>query len=213
MQSYQLEFITLALECNALSFGEFTLKSGRISPYFFNAGAFKEGAALTKLGEFYAISITEAGLDFDILYGPAYKGIPIAIATVIAFQRLYNKNIPYAFNRKEAKDHGEGGNIVGTPLAGKVLIVDDVITAGTAIRESQQIISAAGAELAGVQVMLDRQERGQGAYSAVQEMQQAFSIAINSVINLDGLLDYLQAQQDNGALIKSMNDYRARYGV
>jgi orotate phosphoribosyltransferase len=220
MHDYRHDFIRLALARNALRFGEFTLKSGRVSPYFFNAGAFDDGASLAVLGRCYAAAIVESGLAFDMLFGPAYKGIALVAATAAALHTEYARNLPYAFNRKEAKTHGEGGNIVGRPLAGRVLIVDDVITAGTAIRESIEIIRGAGATPAGVALALDRQERGRDAQgrdlpeSAVQEVRQLYDIPAFSILTLDGLIQIIRSGSDllpQGAL-GAMEAYRNRYG-
>jgi orotate phosphoribosyltransferase len=221
MHDYRHEFIRLALARNALRFGEFTLKSGRVSPYFFNAGAFDDGASLAVLGRCYAAAIVESGLAFDMLFGPAYKGIPLVAATAAALHTDHARNLPYAFNRKEAKTHGEGGSIVGRPLAGRVLIIDDVITAGTAIRESIDIIRAAGAAPAGVALALDRQERGRDAQgrdlplSAVQEVGQLYAIPAFSILSLVGLIGILRSGSDllpQGALA-AMEAYRSRYGT
>lgn len=221
MQDYQQEFIRLALSRNALRFGEFTLKSGRVSPYFFNAGSFDDGASLSVLGRCYAAAIVASGLQFDMLFGPAYKGIPLVAATAAALHAEHGRNLPYAFNRKEAKSHGEGGSIVGRALSGRVLIIDDVITAGTAIRESIEIIRAAGATPAGVALALDRQERGRDTQgndlpeSAVQEVKRLYGISAFSILSLSGLIDTLRT--GNGLLpqdaLAAMEAYRARYGV
>jgi orotate phosphoribosyltransferase len=221
MLEYQTEFIRLALARNALRFGEFTLKSGRVSPYFFNAGAFDDGASLAVLGRCYAAAIISSGLQYDMLFGPAYKGIPLVAATAAALYSDHGRNLPFAFNRKEAKSHGEGGSIVGRPLAGRVLIVDDVITAGTAIRESVQILRAAGATPAGVALALDRQERGrdeQGvdtAESAVQEVGRLYGIPCTSILSLDGLIAMLRSGDGllPGSLLTAMETYRRRYGA
>lgn len=213
MQDYQRDFIRFAIERNVLKFGEFTLKSGRISPYFFNAGLFNTGADLDRLGRFYAKAAQASKLDYQILFGPAYKGIPLAAATAVALSRDYAKEAPYAFNRKEAKSHGEGGNIVGTPLSGKVLIIDDVITAGTAIRESVEIIHAAGATPAGVLVALDRQERGQGELSAIQEVELELGLPVVSIVNLGQILDYLRQTPAFEEQAQRVAEYRQRYGV
>lgn len=205
-------FIRLCLELGVLRFGEFKLKSGRISPYFFNAGLFNSGKALAGLGRAYAQAIVDAGLEFDVLFGPAYKGIPLVSATAVALAEHHGRNVPWSFNRKEAKDHGEGGNIVGTPLRGQVLIVDDVITAGTAIRESVDIIRSAGAEPAGVLIALDRQERGQGQHSAVQEVEQALKLPVTSILRLADLIAHLRESGDS-AQLGALEDYRSRYGV
>ena len=213
MHNYQKEFIEFALERNVLRFGEFTLKSGRISPYFFNAGLFNTGTALAKLGRYYAAAIADSGLEFDILFGPAYKGIPLASITTVALAEHHNKDMPYCFNRKEAKDHGEGGNIVGAPLNGNVLIIDDVITAGTAIREAMQIIDAANAKPAGVIIALDRQEKGQGNLSAIQEVEQQYDIPVLSIIKLENLIDYLQDKPEMEQNLEAVRAYRKQYGV
>ncbi len=212
MRPHQKEFIELVIARQVLRFGQFTLKSGRVSPYFFNAGLISDGAALSSLGASYAQAIVDSGLGFDMLFGPAYKGIPLATATAIALSNRHGRSVPVAFNRKEAKSHGEGGSLIGAPLAGRVLIVDDVITAGTAIRESIDIIHAAGATPAGVVLALDRQERGQGALSAVQEVQTAFSIPIVRIITLGDIIEHLESagRPDDVAGLRS---YRSRYGV
>ena len=213
MQNYQRDFIEFAIGYGVLRFGEFTLKSGRISPYFFNAGLFNSGAALAKLGRCYAAAIMDAGLEFDVLFGPAYKGIPLAAAVAIALAEQHGRDAPWCFNRKEAKDHGEGGLMVGAPLAGRVLIVDDVITAGTAIRETMQILNAHGAIAAGVIIALDRQERGQGELSAVQEGEQAHGIVVTRIATLADLVTYLAERPDYAGYLAKMQDYRARYGI
>lgn len=212
MQPYQQEFIELALAQQVLRFGEFRLKSGRLSPYFFNAGLFNSGAAVATLGRCYARAIAESGVGYDMLFGPAYKGIPLATTTAVALADWHGRNAPFAFNRKEAKTHGEGGSIVGAPLAGRVLIIDDVISAGTAIRESIEIIRAAGATPAGVVVALDRQERGQGPLSAVQEVQRAFSIPVVKIIALDDLIEHLEAA-GRQAELEAVRNYRTAWGV
>jgi orotate phosphoribosyltransferase len=218
MQPYQSEFIDLARRYNVLRFGSFTLKSGRQSPYFFNAGAFDSGAALAALGRHYAQCIVESGLEFDVLLGPAYKGIPLASTTAVALAEHHGRDVPFAYNRKEAKDHGEGGLIVGAPLAGRVLVIDDVITAGTAVTEVIRMIRDAGAELAGVVIGLNRQERGQGELSAIQEIEEHWSVPVMSIIAMQDLIDYLQAGGEadeeipEGALA-AMRDYRENYGV
>lgn len=213
MHNYQKEFIEFALSRQVLRFGEFTLKSGRVSPYFFNAGLFNTGAALAKLGRYYAAAIAESGLDFDILFGPAYKGIPLASVTTVALAEQHQRDVPYCFNRKETKDHGEGGNIVGAPLHGNVLIIDDVITAGTAIREAMQIIEAANAKPAGVIIALDRQERGQGNLSAIQEVEQDYNIPVLSIIKLEHLITYLEDQPEMQQHLETVRAYRKQYGV
>jgi orotate phosphoribosyltransferase len=218
MQQYQLTFIDLALRRNALRFGRFTLKSGRESPYFFNAGLFSDGESAAALGHCYAAAIVASGLAFDMLFGPAYKGIPLATATAIALSLDSGLNVPYAYNRKEQKEHGEGGSIIGTPLTGRVLIVDDVITAGTAVRESLEIIRAAGATPAGVALALDRQERGSGTLSAVQEVEQQHGLKCVSIITLADLIEALSQSADAPARISaeqltSLKAYQVRYGV
>jgi orotate phosphoribosyltransferase len=221
MHEYQSEFIRLALSRNALRFGEFTLKSGRVSPYFFNAGGFDDGASLAVLGRCYAAAITESGFAFDMLFGPAYKGIPLVAATAAALFSHHGRNLPYAYNRKEVKSHGEGGSIVGRPLAGRVLIIDDVITAGTAIRESVEIIRGAGATPAGVALALDRQERGRDSAgndlteSAVQEVQRLYGIPCVAILTLDGLIDSLRSGDSPlpANAREAMESYRLRYGA
>jgi orotate phosphoribosyltransferase len=218
MQEYQLTFIDLALERDALRFGHFKLKSGRDSPYFFNAGLFSDGRSAAILGRCYAAAIVHSGVEFDMIFGPAYKGIPLATATAMALSEHYQRNVPYAFNRKESKDHGEGGQVVGTALGGRVLIVDDVITAGTAIRESLQIIRGAGAEPVAVALALDRQERGQGALSAVQEFEKEQGLKCVSIVTLADLIDTLSRAADGRERISaeqltSLRAYRERYGV
>ncbi len=192
MQSYQHDFIRYAIECNVLRFGDFTLKSGRRSPYFFNTGLFDTGARLDRLGQFYAEALLAEAIRADVLYGPAYKGIPLACTTAIALSRKTGQEIPFAFNRKEAKDHGEGGTIVGSPLRGDVLILDDVITAGTSVRESVEIIRTAGAHPCGVMIALDRQEKGQGQRSAVEEVSALFQTPVHSIIGLSDIIEYLE---------------------
>jgi orotate phosphoribosyltransferase len=221
MLEYQIEFIRLALARNALRFGEFTLKSGRVSPYFFNAGAFDDGASLAVLGRCYAAAIVASGLQYEMLFGPAYKGIPLVAATAAALYSGHGRNLPFAFNRKEAKSHGEGGSIVGRALAGRVLIVDDVITAGTAIRESVQILRASGATPAAVALALDRQERGRDehgadtAESAVQEVGRLYGIPCISILTLDGLIATLRSGDGllPGSALATMEAYRNRYGA
>ncbi|MCW8840571.1 MAG: orotate phosphoribosyltransferase [Gammaproteobacteria bacterium] len=213
MQEYKREFIEFAIENNVLRFGQFTLKSGRISPYFFNAGLFNTGAHLTRLSHFYAAAIQDAGIEFDTLFGPAYKGIPLAATTAVALYERYQRNIPYCFNRKEAKDHGEGGNIVGAPLAGRILIIDDVITAGTAIGEAMQIIDDAGAKAAGVVIALDRQEKGRGELSAIQEVEQNYGLKVASIITLGDLMDYLEGDSAMAEHLEAIQTYRNQYGV
>jgi orotate phosphoribosyltransferase len=213
MQAYQREFIRFAIERGVLRFGEFTLKSGRTSPYFFNAGLFNSGAALAQLGRFYASAVADSGIDFDVLFGPAYKGIPLAAATAISLAEHHQRDLPWCFNRKEAKDHGEGGTLVGAPLNGRVLIIDDVITAGTAIREVMQIISAQNAQAAGVLIALDRQERGQGQLSAIQEVERDFGIPVVSIVSLAQVLEYLADHSELKAHLSAVEAYRDQYGI
>ena len=212
MEQYQNDFLDFMLEIGALKFGEFTLKSGRVSPYFFNAGQFNQGNHLSQLGQFYAQAIEASGIKFDVLFGPAYKGIPLVAATAIALNDCFSRSVPYSFNRKEAKDHGEGGNIVGHPLEGDILIIDDVITAGTAIREAKDIIKANGAKTKGVIVALDRQEKGKGELSAIQEVEIFFDIAVVSIINLSHIVDYLKVNNDIN-IISRIESYRSQYGI
>jgi len=214
MHAYQTDFIELARQHDVLKFGEFTLKSGRISPYFFNAGAFCTGGALAQLGRCYAERIVESGVQYDVLLGPAYKGIPLATTTAVALADHYGQDIPFAYNRKEAKKHGEGGVLVGAPLRGRVLVIDDVITAGTAVREVIAMIVEAGAELAGVAVGLNRKERGAGERSAIQELEQAYGVPVISIIDMDHIIAYLEAGDEGLApSLQAMKDYRSRYGV
>ena len=213
MRDYQRDFLDFAIDRGVLRFGEFTLKSGRVSPYFFNAGLFNSGAALARLGHYYAATITDAGLEFDVLFGPAYKGIPLVSAVAIALAEQQNRDLPWCFNRKEAKDHGEGGLIVGAPLQGRALIVDDVITAGTAIRETMQILEAHRATPAGVVIALDRQERGQGALSAVQEVEHAYGITVTGMVTLNDLATYLTEQSKYAEYLEKIQDYRVQYGI
>ena len=206
-------FIQFCLDLGVLRFGEFKLKSGRLSPYFFNAGLFSTSRAVANLGRHYATAVSTSGIQYDMLFGPAYKGIPLVIATAIALADHHNRNAPWAFNRKEAKDHGEGGNIVGAPLKGRVLIVDDVITAGTAIRESIDIIRAAGAEPCGVVLALDRQERGQGDLSAVQEVERQFGLPVASILKLENLITHLEHSARDEHTLAAIRQYRADYGI
>ncbi len=213
MQDYQKEFIKFALSSEVLRFGEFTLKSGRVSPYFFNAGLFNTGEALAKLGQYYAQALKDSGIQFDVLFGPAYKGIPLASSCAISLATQHNMNVPYSFNRKEAKDHGEGGNIVGAALEGKILIIDDVITAGTAIREAMDIISNAGAQAAGVLIALDRQEKGKAELSAIQEVEQQYNIPVLSIIKLSDLIEYIKDKPEFKQHLASVEAYRQQYGI
>lgn len=212
MRPHQKEFIEMILAKQVLRFGDFTLKSGRTSPYFFNAGLINDGLSLARLGAAYAQAITDSGAEFEMLFGPAYKGIPLATATAVAFADRHRRNVPLAYNRKEAKSHGEGGTLVGAPLEGRVLIVDDVLTAGTAVRESINLIKNAGARPAGVVLALDRQERGQGPQSAVQEIQAIFGIPVVRIIALDHLIEYLEAGGDSDEL-EALRNHRRTYGV
>lgn len=213
MLDYQKQFIKYAIECGVLKFGEFQLKSGRISPYFFNTGLFDTGAKLTRLGEFYAQALIQSEISTNILYGPAYKGIPLVSATAIAYFQLSGKDIPFVFNRKEAKDHGEGGNLVGAQLQGNVLILDDVITAGTSIRESVEIIKAAGASPCAVLIALDRQEKGQNNYSATEEISQQLKIPVFSIISFANIIEYLETNEDANNKLAIIKEYRLNYGV
>ncbi|GAA0699939.1 orotate phosphoribosyltransferase [Marinobacterium maritimum] len=213
MLDYQREFIEFALEKNVLRFGEFTLKSGRKSPYFFNAGLFDSGLALAKLGRFYAAALENSGIEYDVMLGPAYKGIPLAAATCVSLASEYAKDVPYVFNRKEAKDHGEGGNLVGAPLEGRVLIIDDVITAGTAIREVMAIIEQAGAQPAATLIALDRQEKGKGELSAIQEVERDYQMPVISIISLADLVEYLQEQGNMADELAAIQAYREQYGI
>ncbi|WP_116474811.1 orotate phosphoribosyltransferase [Zobellella maritima] len=213
MKAYQREFIEFAMAKEVLKFGEFTLKSGRKSPYFFNAGLFNSGRDLARLGRFYAAALVDAGIRYDVLFGPAYKGIPIASATAVQLAEVHDQDVPYCFNRKEAKDHGEGGNLVGSPLAGRIMLVDDVITAGTAIRESMDIIQANGAELAGVLIALDRQEKGKGELSAIQEVERDYHAQVIAIITLADLIDYLSEQPAMAEHLERVRGYREQYGI
>ncbi len=212
MYPYQRDFLELAITQNALHFGHFTLKSGRQSPYFFNLGSFNTGKSIAKLGRFYAETIERLGIEFDVLLGPAYKGIPLVTTTAIALAEHYHRDIPYCFNRKEIKDHGEGGTIVGSPLKGRVLLVDDVISAGTAIREVNPIIQAAGAQLCGIVIAFNRQERGPTEISAIEEIEQTHNIPVTSIINLEDLIDYLSSQPDKQDVLMAIRRYRKNYG-
>ena len=213
MESYKQQFIEFALARQVLKFGEFTLKSGRVSPYFFNAGLFNQGADLARLGEFYAAALQDAGLQYDMIFGPAYKGIPIATAVSIALFNRFDINKPVCFNRKETKDHGEGGNLIGSPLRGKVLLVDDVITAGTAIRESMQIIQANEAQLSAVLIALNRQERGNGELSAIQEVERDYQCNVLSIIDFADLMAFIKTQPEYQQYLPAMRAYREQYGI
>lgn len=212
MSDYRPEFVEFAIASNVLCFGEFKTKAGRMSPYFFNAGLFSDGDKLRRLGEFYAKAIVDSGIAFDVLFGPAYKGIPLAASIAIALAGM-GRNVPFAYNRKEAKDHGEGGTVVGAKLQGRVLIVDDVISAGTSVRESVDLIRHAGAEPAGVVIALDRMERGSGDKSAVQEVREQYDIPVVAVVTLDNLVEFLERDADRQQELQAVADYRARYGV
>lgn len=214
MQDYQRDFIRLAIKHQALGFGSFTLKSGRTSPYFFNAGKFQTGSALAELGRHYSAAVQASGVDFDLIFGPAYKGIPLAATTAVALADQHQRDYPYCFNRKEAKDHGEGGSLVGAPLTGRILIIDDVITAGTAVREVMDLIQAAGAQPAAVLIGLNRQERGQGALSAIEEVEKEYGIPVISIINLDDIVSYLESEAESGPEnLEAIKAYRAQYGI
>lgn len=213
MHSYQRDFLDFAIDLGVLRFGEFTLKSGRSSPYFFNAGLFNSGRSLAKLGNYYAAAIDAAQLPFDTLFGPAYKGIPLVSAVAIALANQYQRDVPWCFNRKEAKDHGEGGLLVGAPLHGQVLIVDDVITAGTAIRETMQLFTAVNANPCGVIIALDRQERGHSALSAVQEVEKNYALAVTSIVTLNELIAYLAERPEYAPYLGKMRDYQQQYGI
>jgi len=213
MQNYKTNFIEFCIENEIIRFGEFTLKSGRKSPYFFNAGLFNTGEMIAKLGEFYAEAISAAKTSFDILFGPAYKGIPLVVSTAIALAKEQEINKPFCFNRKSAKQHGEGGMLIGAPLQGKVLIIDDVITAGTAIREIAPLIKQNNAEISGVCVALDRQEKGTGETSAIQEIEQEYNIPVISIITFDNIIEYLKTSSDFNQYAKQMLNYHQQYGV
>ncbi|WP_295504842.1 orotate phosphoribosyltransferase [uncultured Pseudoalteromonas sp.] len=213
MKDYQKEFIEFALEKQVLKFGEFTLKSGRTSPYFFNAGLFNTGRDLARLGRFYAAALEDAGIDYDVLFGPAYKGIPIATTTAVALADHHDKDVPYCFNRKEKKAHGEGGTLVGSELKGKIMLVDDVITAGTAIRESMDIIADNGADLSGVLIALDRQEKGKAELSAIQEVERDFGTKVISIVKLADLISYLEAKGTMDEHLAAVKAYRDQYGI
>ncbi|MFM2481346.1 orotate phosphoribosyltransferase [Celerinatantimonas sp. YJH-8] len=213
MKPYQREFIEFALKRGVLKFGEFTLKSGRKSPYFFNAGLFNCGSDLARLGGFYAAALVDSGVEYDLIFGPAYKGIPLATATAIALDEQYDIDIPYCFNRKEAKDHGEGGNLVGAPLQGRVMLVDDVITAGTAIRESMTLFEQYPCQLAGVLIALDRQEKGKSELSAIQEVERDYQAKVTAIITLTDLVEYLEVSEYDEQALTLIKAYRKQYGV
>lgn len=213
MQDYQEEFIRFAIDSGVLRFGEFQLKSGRVSPYFFNAGLFNTGLALAKLGRFYARALQDSGVDYDVLFGPAYKGIPLATSVALALADEHGEDRPWCFNRKEAKAHGEGGTLVGAPLQGRVMIVDDVITAGTAIREVMEIIRGEGAEAAGVLIALNRQERGQAELSAIQEVERDFKMPVISIVSLEQIMQYLADDAQLKAYLPAVQRYRDAYGI
>lgn len=213
MQDYQREFIEFALEHEVLRFGKFTLKSGRASPYFFNAGLFNTGERLAGLGRFYAAAIDRSDVGFDVLLGPAYKGIPIASATAVQLSEQFGRDVPWCFNRKEPKDHGEGGLIVGSPLEGRVLVVDDVITAGTAIREVMEIVEAAGAQVAGILVAVDRQERGRGELSAIQEVERDFGVPVLSIIDFGQIITYVEETGQHAEHLAAIRSYRDEFGI
>ena len=213
MRAYKREFLELSLELGVLRFGEFTLKSGRVSPYFFNAGLFNTGYAAAKLGRYYASAIADSEIEFDMLFGPAYKGIPLAVLAASALAEHHDLDVPYAFNRKEVKAHGEGGSIIGAPLSGRVFIVDDVITAGTAAREAHQIVSSAGADAAGLVISLDRQELGRDSRSAVQEVEQTLRIPVISIVQLEDLIDMLEESDEYNEFLAPVTEYRKKYGI
>ena len=213
MQQYKRDFLEFAISAGVLRFGKFTLKSGRASPYFFNAGLFNRGAQLARLGRYYAAAIVESGIEFDLLYGPAYKGIPLAAVTATYLAEEHNLDIPFAFNRKEIKDHGEGGVIVGAPLEGRILVIDDVISAGTSVRESVDIIKDNSATFAGVVISLDRQERGQRDRSAIQEVESDYGVGVASIVNLEDLITYLKDIPDFADSLESVRKYREQYGA
>ncbi len=213
MRAYKQQFLELALELEVLRFGEFTLKSGRVSPYFFNAGHFSTGYAAAKLGRYYASAIADSEIEFDMLFGTAYKGIPLVALAAAALAEHHDIDTPYAFNRKEAKAHGEGGSIVGAPLAGRVLIVDDVITAGTAVREASELITSAGATVAGLIISLDRQEIGRDSRSAVQEIEQTLRIPVVSIVRLEDLIELLEESKEYGEFLEPVQKYQQKYGI
>ena len=213
MQDYQRHFIEFLLTHKALQFGEFTLKSGRVSPYFFNLGTFQSGSSLAQLGEFYATTLLQSNLPYDVLYGPAYKGIPLVAATTIALFNNHNQDTPYCFNRKEAKDHGDKGLIVGAPLEDRIVMVDDVITAGTTVRETIELMENRSANLSGIVIAFDRQERGQGEQSAVQEIAEKYGVPVQSIITLVDLVEYLSHQENLKSWLSPMEKYQTEYGI
>jgi len=213
MHAYQKAFLDFAIQSKVLCFGQFTLKSGRQSPYFFNSGLFNDGQRLAELGRFYAAAIIHSGIEFDMLFGPAYKGIPLVSAMAIALADQHQRNVPFAFNRKEVKDHGEGGLIVGAPLQGRVLIIDDVISAGTSIKESMELIKHADAQAVGVVIALDRKERGEAQISAIQEIEQNYGVQVASIVDLAHMLSYMASQADLAQFVSSVRDYQQQYGV
>lgn len=213
MRTYKNDFLELALELGVLRFGEFTLKSGRVSPYFFNAGLFNTGYAAAKLGRYYANTIVDSEIEFDMLFGPAYKGIPLVALAASALAEHHDLDVPYAFNRKEAKAHGEGGSTVGAPVEGRVLIVDDVITAGTAVREAVDIIQSQGATVAGLIISLDRQEVGQGDKSAVEDLEQSLNIPVSSIVRLEDMIELLEESGEYGEYLDAVLAYRKQYGI
>ena len=213
MKDYQAEFLDFAIQNDVLKFGEFTLKSGRLSPYFFNFGLFQSGSSLAKLGDYYAQAIVDSGLEFDMLFGPAYKGIPLVAVVAANLYEKHGIDYPYAYNRKEVKDHGEGGKIVGAPLKGRVLVVDDVISAGTASREAANMVFENNAKLAGICISLDRQERGQGEKSAVQEIAETYGISVINIIGLNQVIQYIETTQKDQTLLNKISEYREKYGV
>ena len=214
MENYKQKFIEMSIQIGALKFGEFELKSGRISPYFFNMGLFSTGQALKNIGDFYASALEESNIEFDMLFGPAYKGIPLASVMSASLFMNHDKDVPFVYNRKEKKDHGEGGRIVGPPLSGKIVIVDDVITAGTAIKEASQIIRETGAEISGIIIAIDRQEKGAGEYSAVQEASSKLGVPVISIVNLDQILAFVKnSSSELEDHVEAIESYRKEYGA
>ena len=213
MKKYQRDFIRYALQCDVLRFGQFTLKSGRVSPYFFNTGLFNSGERLRQLGRFYAQAIVHSGIEFDVLYGPAYKWIPLVCAVAIGLSELEDRDVPYVFNRKEAKDHGEGGLLVGAELKGRALIIDDVISAGTSIRESVEIIHKANAETAGVMISLNRQERGRGSTSAIDDVESNYGFPVASIVSLEQIIEFLEENPEQSTHLAAIEAYRKQYGT